>query len=214
MKRILCYGDSNTYGYNPENERRYPKEIRWTGRLSHILGDNYEIIEEGLNNRTTTLEPPEELWRSGLFYLEPCLRSHIPLDLVIIMLGSNDMKICFQQTPELIGRHIRLLIQKTREILSLKNPPEKQCKILLISPILISKHICNAYYANEFGGLSATNFSTQLSAIYRQIAREEHCEFLSGQDCSNPSVLDGLHMDPEGHRQMAEAVARKISVIF
>lgn len=214
MKRILCYGDSNTYGYNPENEGRYPKEIRWTGLLAHLLGEEYEIIEEGLNNRTTTLEPEVEPWRSGMYYLEPCLRSHIPLDLFVLMLGSNDMKVCFGQTEETIGLHIRELIREIKRILELKNPPKRHCKILLISPILISEHIRNADYANEFGGLSAVAFSEKLSEVYRQIAREEGCEFLNGPECADPSSIDGLHLDPAGHRQMAEAVARKIFLLF
>ena len=108
-KYILCYGDSNTHGYNPVNGFRYGENIRWTGRMAAILGEDYKIIEEGLNSRTTDLKPEREPWRSGLYYLEPCIRTHMPLDLVILMLGSNDMKRQFAQTEETIGNNLSLI---------------------------------------------------------------------------------------------------------
>ena len=66
MKTILCYGDSNTYGYNPVTGGRWPEDIRWTGRLQQLLGDEYKVIEEGCNGRTTMYKAPGEGWKSGL----------------------------------------------------------------------------------------------------------------------------------------------------
>ena len=82
MKTILCYGDSNTYGYNPVTGGRWPEDIRWTGRLQQLLGDEYKVIEEGCNGRTTMYKAPGEGWKSGLEYLKPCLNSHKPVDAV------------------------------------------------------------------------------------------------------------------------------------
>ena len=95
MKTILCYGDSNTYGYNPANGMRYPKNVRWPGCLGILLGNEYEVIEEGCNGRTTVFDDPIEGWKNGLDYLRPCLNTHKPIDLVIMMLGSNDLKEVF-----------------------------------------------------------------------------------------------------------------------
>lgn len=95
MTTILCYGDSNTYGYNPVNGLRYPKDVRWTGVLQKMLGEEYEVIEEGCNGRTTVFEDAKEPWKAGLGYLRPCLNTHKPIDFVIMMLGSNDLKGCF-----------------------------------------------------------------------------------------------------------------------
>ena len=53
MYRILCYGDSNTWGYIPLTEKRYPPEVRWTGRLQRLLGPDYQVLEDGLSGRTT-----------------------------------------------------------------------------------------------------------------------------------------------------------------
>ena len=214
MVRILCYGDSNTYGYNPENTFRYPSDVRWTGRLSSLLGKNFEVIEEGLNNRTTALEPEGEPWRSGLYYLEPCLRSHIPINVFILMLGSNDMKKCFHQTADEIGEHIRQCITKIRQVSAEKNPTGQPCKIILISPFLITDDIKKADYADEFGGDFSIDLSKQLALIYRQIAEEEDCVYLNGAEITSPSEMDGLHLDPEGHKKLAETLAEKLKVLF
>jgi lysophospholipase L1-like esterase len=87
VKRILCYGDSNTWGYDPVTQERFDKNERWTGQLSQMLGGNYDVIEEGLNGRTTVWDDPIEGYKNGRDYLIPCLESHKPLDLVIILLG-------------------------------------------------------------------------------------------------------------------------------
>ncbi len=90
MKRILCYGDSNTWGYNPISKDRYDENIRWTRVLARNLGADYEIIEEGLNGRTTVWDDPlEGNMRSGLTYLYPCLETHCPVDLVISDAGHQ-----------------------------------------------------------------------------------------------------------------------------
>lgn len=81
MKSILCFGDSNTWGYNPRTKERYPRNERWTGMLRQELGDGYEIIEEGLNGRITVWEDPIEEHKNGKEYLIPCLESHQPIDL-------------------------------------------------------------------------------------------------------------------------------------
>ena len=92
MKNILCFGDSNTYGYIPIERKRYAYEERWPGLLAAALGGEYHIIEEGLNGRTTAFTDYLEPDRNALEYIGPCILSHAPLDLVIIMLGTNDTK--------------------------------------------------------------------------------------------------------------------------
>ena len=91
MKTILCFGDSNTWGYNPENGQRFGPEERWTGILRNSLGEDYRVIEEGLNGRTTLWDDPIAGFKNGLDYLMPCLESHMPFDLITIMLGTNDL---------------------------------------------------------------------------------------------------------------------------
>lgn len=107
MKTIVCYGDSNTYGYNPENGFRYEYEERWTTILQKELKDSAIVIPEGLNGRTTSFEDELRPGRNGATYLDPCLHSHGPIDLVVLMLGTNDLKIRFQATPTDIGKRDR-----------------------------------------------------------------------------------------------------------
>ncbi len=100
LVRILCFGDSNTWGYSPKDGARYSVHVRWTGVLQSLLGNDYQLIEEGLNGRTTDLDYSNRYGRNGRSYLIPCLDSHAPLDYVILNLGANDTKIEFARSPE------------------------------------------------------------------------------------------------------------------
>src|SRR5437764_8235049 len=92
MRTVVCFGDSNTWGYMPgSNGERFPREVRWPNRLQALLGDEWEVIAEGLSGRTATFERPDSEGRNGLPYLLPCLLSHGPVDAVVIFLGTNDV---------------------------------------------------------------------------------------------------------------------------
>ena len=118
MTTILCYGDSNTYGYNPVNGLRYPKDVRWTGVLQKLLGEQYAVIEEGCNGRTTVFEDIAEPWKAGLGYLKPCLNTHKPIDFVIMMLGSNDLKRMFHATAKEIADTLKLSKRQCERIIA------------------------------------------------------------------------------------------------
>ena len=92
MKSALCYGDSNTWGYDPLTRRRYLPDVRWTGVLAARPGPGYSVIEKGLNGRTMRWDIPIEVDRNGLAHLRPCVESHNPLDPVVVMLGTNHLK--------------------------------------------------------------------------------------------------------------------------
>ena len=98
MFTIVCYGDSNTHGVHPVTRDRFPRDIRWPGVLATDVADIAVVVEEGLNGRTTLWDDPFMDGRNGQPYLLPCLRSHEPVDLVVLMLGTNDLKTVF-------GRH-------------------------------------------------------------------------------------------------------------
>ncbi|MFT3850616.1 MAG: SGNH/GDSL hydrolase family protein [Propionivibrio sp.] len=95
-RQILCFGDSNTWGYAPISAERYPRDVRWTGVMAAQLGSRFHVVEEGQNGRTTVWDDPlEGGHKNGLTYLTACLESHHPIDLVILMLGTNDLKARF-----------------------------------------------------------------------------------------------------------------------
>ncbi len=141
MKTILCFGDSNTWGYSPQTGTRFPPDIRWTGVLQKSLGDNYRVIEEGLNGRTTFInEEGEEArpLRSGSDVLQIILESHRPLDFVTIMLGTNDLKLEFNLSVEKIALGAKELCET---VLNSEYLADNMPQILLISPTHIGSTI-------------------------------------------------------------------------
>jgi lysophospholipase L1-like esterase len=207
MKTILCYGDSNTYGYNPVNGMRYAPDIRWTGRLQALLGSEYRVIEEGCNGRTTVYEDPVECWKSGLSYLRPCLNSHKPIDIVILMLGSNDLKEVFHATPEEIASGAGRLVDVIQEFTK-----EKQgyCpQIILISPPQIGTGIATSPFRGSFQEDSIAR-SGEFPKYYKRIAEEKGCIFLDAAEWVESSEEDSLHLSPEAHAVLAEKLVELV----
>lgn len=195
MKHILCFGDSNTHGFIPGGGR-YDDDTRWTGILRQLLGADYMIIEEGLNGRTSSFDDPLEPFKNAMDYIIPCLETHKPLDLTILMLGSNDMKQRFSPSVEKIAAGIELL---TRLILDVSGAP-----VLLVSPILLGNNIDASDFASAFSH-SAIAISHELGDALKGVADRLHIPFLNAADYAEPSPKDGLHLTAEGHRALAHA---------
>jgi len=203
--KILCYGDSNTWGYDPVSEKRYPVGVRWTSILQDKLGQEYWIIEEGLNGRTTNIDDPAKNWRNGFTFLRTCLESHNPIDLVILFLGTNDMKNQFERQPEDLANALGLLIEEIKT--SSKDIFEEVSKVIVISPPLIDESIDGVLKA--FNG--AEKKSKKLGKFVRQVADEHHVGFLDIATIVQPSDKDGIHLDQKGHKVIAETLQIKIA---
>lgn len=203
MKTIVCYGDSNTYGYNPVNGLRYPKNIRWTGILQKLLGEEYCVIEEGCNGRTTIYDDPVDGWKNGLGYLKPCLNSHKPVDIVVLMLGSNDLKKSFGLEPEQIAYGVERLVDEIYDFAVTKN--EKKPIILIMAPPLIGEQIENSCFGNAFDYHSYEK-SKKLGKLYEEIAKRKGCVFLNAAGYALPSLEDCLHLSEKSHEKLARAV--------
>lgn len=203
MITILCYGDSNTYGYNPVNGLRYPKDIRWTGVLQAMLGDEYVVIEEGCNGRTTVFEDIEEPWKAGICYLRPCLNTHKPIDFVVMMLGSNDLKRMFHASPEEIADGAEELVCIIKEFTKKKQGFIP--KIILVSPPEIGEGITTSEFARSFDE-DAIVRSKELPALYKNIADIQGCIFFDAAKVAESSEVDSLHLMPEAHRKLAEGL--------
>ena len=210
---ILCYGDSNTYGYDPSDGMRYPADVRWTGVL-RALAPEHTIIEEGCNGRTASVTPEDETWKDGRGYLMACLNSHKPLDLVILMLGSNDLKNLFHATPESITEGIRWILQTTGDFLQ-----EKQGfrpRALLIAPAWIGEGITESPFADRFEA-DAVIRSQKLAGLYREVAEELtqkgilECDFMDAAEIVQASELDSLHLMPDAHEALARAISKRIN---
>jgi lysophospholipase L1-like esterase len=218
QKTILCYGDSNTWGYVPnlahlQTKSRYSRKERWTGLLQTMLGEDYYVIEEGLNSRTTNLDyvvPPD---RNGKTYLPPCLYSHAPIDLVVLALGGNDMKTYFDRTAEEIKNGLAELIDiiQTSEYGS----EMKQAPKLLITSLLIPLPIAENH-VDENGILffkGAIKKAKALVGLYSQLAEEKNCFYLDLSNDIVPSEIDGVHLNEHGHKKCAEIMFKKIQEI-
>jgi lysophospholipase L1-like esterase len=201
MKRILCYGDSNTWGSNPLTGERLDDQTRWTRILARALGPDYEVIEEGLSGRTTVWDDPIEGYKNGFTYLFPCLETQRPLDLVLIMLGTNDLKKRFSLTAYDIAQGAGVLVtvvQKSTAGREAKAPP-----VLLMAPPPVGRL---TDYAEMFE--EAVEKSKKLGERYRQVAEELGCAYLDTSTVIASSKVDGIHFDPEEHAKLGHAVAR------
>lgn len=211
-KTILCYGDSNTWGYVPGgNGARHPRNVRWPGKLQELLGSAYYVIEEGLNSRTIVWDDPVKGGKSGLAYITPCLQSHKPIDLVIIMLGSNDTKDRFNLDGYSIAKSMTRLLDAV--LFSRAGADGKAPKILLIAPPLIRDDVRPKVLVREMGNKAADR-SKELGRYYRILAKDYDIEFLDAAKVTSASDIDTIHLDAEGHRKLAEAVADKVRAIW
>ena len=210
-KTILCYGDSNTYGYNPENGVRFSRDLRWTGRLQRLLGDDYVIVEEGCNGRTTVLADREEPWKSGESSLRAILNSHKPLDMVILMLGTNDMKKQYHATATDIASGAEKLVDIIQTFTKVK---QEYCpEILLVSPPHLRAGISHSPFGDSFSE-DAIGVSEQLGALYEEVARKKGCHFIDAAGIIVSSREDHLHLTAEEHGKLAQALADSVRQIF
>ncbi len=196
-KRILCFGDSNTWGFIPGLGDRYPIEIRWPGVLQNLLGSNFEIIEEGLNARTTELDDPKNFGKNGIKYLPPCLQTHSPIDSVILFLGTNDLKERFNRTPNQIRDGIENLILTIKnDVYTYNHEP----KIILIAPTIVDE---SAPKVKE-KYLGAEEKSRQLGNLYFQLSEKYGTKFIDLAKNIKPSNVDGYHLSEESHQKIAK----------
>lgn len=207
MINILCYGDSNTWGYMPLIRTRYTEAERWPGLLAAALGDDFHIIEEGLNGRTTAFTDYLEPYRNGLDYIAPCILTHAPLDLVIIMLGTNDTKARYCVSSKEITDGMKNLIQKLRFYYPTDKYPMPPILLVAPGPLIGDKD------DPAFDEASARK-AKELPARYEALAEELGCLFFNAQTVLSEQDLggDGLHLTPEGHKKLAdamEAIVRK-----
>ena len=210
MKRIMCFGDSNTWGAIPNQPERYDESIRWTRLLARMLGDEYEIIEEAQNGRTTVFTDVIEERMAGIEYFVPCLDSQSPLDLIILMLGTNDLKTRFDVNAWSIADGLR----RYDNALKTTRNAGKFPKMLLMAPIRIHPGYKNDPLFHDLWGEDGVERSKGFADAYREAAALYGWDFLNAADYAEASEKDGIHMEPEGHAALAKAVAEKVKEIL
>ena len=200
MRTVLCYGDSNTWGYEPATGKRFPEDVRWPGVLARQLGEGFRVIEEALNGRTTVRDDPVEEYKSGKDYLRPCLESHAPLDLVILALGVNDLKARFFASASDVADGAGVLVSIVQR--SGAGPEGGSPAVLLIAPPPVG---VLTELALMFAG--AEEKSRGFSRQYRRVAQKYGCVLLDAGEVARASDRDGIHLEADEHRKLGEAVA-------
>ena len=204
LKKILCFGDSNTYGYIPNNGARYDKNTRWTGVLSLLSHGKFEIIEDGCNNRTAFAENPTGKIFTGYEILPELLTDDF--DVVVLAIGINDTQFLYNLSSIEIASGVEKLIN----IVKVKSP---QAKILLVAPSILTDDVLNGNFACLFDRTSIEK-SRQLPLLYQKIAEKQNIEFLDLNSVAKTSSLDGLHYAPEHHLKIAQAIFTILSELF
>jgi lysophospholipase L1-like esterase len=210
LKSVLCYGDSNTWGYATETraDGRYGVEERWPGVLRDTLGAGWQVIEEGLGGRTTVNDDPVEgLERNGRTYLLPCILNHMPIDVFVVMLGTVDLKARFNKTAWEIAAGVGALVTLVKS--SGVGPNGGTPEILVVCPPPTRADL--KQFSDLFVG--AHEKSLQLARHYETMAGQLGANFLNAGTVVKSSTVDGFHLDPPEHETLGHAVAATIKHI-
>jgi lysophospholipase L1-like esterase len=214
MKTILCFGDSNTWGYIPGTDgERFPYAIRMGGILQALLGPGFRVLEEGLCARMSGWDDPQTPDRNARKQLPAILEAQRPLDLVSIMLGTNDLKGYMNLGPQDCARAQEVLLDIIAAAgagpagpNATPGPGGGRPLVLLIAPPLVVE--TPTPFGNTFIG--AIPKSLGLAEAYRQVAAKRGCLFLDAGSLVTPSDKDGIHLDAKAHRRLAEAIAEVV----
>lgn len=207
-KRILCYGDSLTWGWNPTLAgvpvERYGRDARWTGVLAARLGAGYEIVEEGLSGRTTNVDDPLDPRLNGAAYLPSALASHLPLDLVVIMLGTNDTKTYFHRSAFDIAVGMGVLVGQVMQSAGGVGTAYPAPKVMIMAPPPLAP-MPNEWFGELFRG--SRDKTVALADQYRRLG-----EFLgipsfdAGQVIQTDGV-DGIHLSEKNNIDLGNALS-------
>lgn len=208
MKQILCYGDSNTWGADPaDHARRIPWPVRWPGVLQCELGDGYHVVEEGLGGRTTVHDDPLFPGRSGKELLVPALESHAPLDLVVLMLGTNDVSYAHLTAADVAAGVHELAHLVQRSEAGALGPDGPGPQVLIVCPPPVGPFT---------GGLNpglwdgAEEKSRALPQEYARVASALGCPWLDAGEVISTSPVDGWHLEASQHELLGVAVAARV----
>ena len=215
IRHILCFGDSLTWGWKPVPEgtptTRYERDERWTGVMAKALGDGFHVIEEGLSARTTTALDANDPRLDGSAYLPAALASHMPLDLVIIMLGTNDAKNAYRRTPHDIAQGMARLVGQVAASTGGVGTGYKAPALLVVAPPLPGD-IPGPWLRAQFDG--AVPKIAALATQYEALAGARGAAFLDAAQHITTDGSDGVHFTPDNNRALGEALAAKVKDIL
>lgn len=203
MKKILCYGDSNTFGFNPKDGSRFDANTRWVSLLQKNLGPDYEVIDEGMCNRTGFVENPDGFIFSGSKHFQQLMGNLENIDILILWIGTNDLMFQYNIDFETIENGLKNLIELAKP---------KAEKIIIIPPVILRENILGSYFANMFDGTSIEK-SKSVGRIYKKLAKTNNCVYFDVNEFVKPSDVDGLHYDEVSHKIIADKLAAYLTQI-
>lgn len=207
-RRILAFGDSNTYGYAPATDGRYGQDTRWPCRLQTLLGPDTVVIEEGLPGRTAVFDDPITEGLCGLDFITPLMASHAPLDTVIIMLGTNDAKARFGCTAPLLALGIVRLVKKALTSIGWRAAPD----VLVVCPTPIVPEYTTRMFGATMGTGCDERTAALAAALEPLLAELPNVRFVDAGRIPGVEThpLDGVHLTAEAHLALAEALAEEL----
>ncbi len=210
MKTVLAFGDSLTWGAIPGTDERHVFEDRWPNVLEREIGDRVRVMENGLNGRTTVHEDRFSPHRNGADHLPGLLEAHTPLDLVIIMLGTNDLNFCYG------GRAFEAMLGMDRLVEIVQHHPYTRGMaapaLLLVAPPHLREAESAPDYDEYFGAAIAE--SKKLQGLYKRVAGERGCSCADAAEFAQASVVDGCHLDAENTRAIGAGLASHVRALL
>ena len=211
MKTILCYGDSLTWGSDAETGGRHPRQDRWPVVLQAALGDDAQVIAEGLRGRTTAFdEHLADCDRNGARILPTVLYTHAPVDLVILLLGTNDMKPAIAGTAVAAMQGMRRLVSLI-ELNALRDGSAEPPAILIVAPPPLCETANHEYSAMFAGGIEQ---SKMLASLYADLADETGCGFYDAGSVAQTSPVDGVHLDAANTRAIGKGLESVVRMML
>jgi len=200
MRSILCYGDSNTWGYDPETGERFGRDERWPGVLRARVGDTVDVIEAGLSGRTSAFDDPLDSNLNGLTFLPVCLATHQPIDVVVVFLGTNDVFLPAGITAHYAAQGVGALVDVIAR--STAGPGGGPPKSLVVVPPPFAP-----LGKWEPWSPRGEAESARFSEAFQRMAEEHPCTVLDLCGLVESSLTDGIHFDVPAHAAIGAAVA-------
>ena len=200
MKNILCYGDSNTFGFNPKDGSRYDENTRWSAVLQKNLGEEYKVINEGMPNRTGFIDNPDGILYSSQKHFSITLSKIDNIHTLILAIGTNDFMFKYDITFDTVEKGLNNLIKISKE---------KTNNIIIIPPVILTESVLKGYFSSMFDKTSIKK-SKEAGAIFKKAADKNNCRYFDINEFTRPCEIDGLHYDEKSHKLIADKLTEFI----
>ena len=197
MRKIFCYGDSNTFGYNPENGSRFDETTRWTGQLQKNLGVEHVVINDGVCDRTGFVNNPKGLLYSAQRHLPKMLTEIEDVNIFILAVGTNDLQSEYNIGFDTVEKGLVTLVNLAKE---------KAGQIIIIPPVILDEKVLKGAFGYQYNRTSIDK-SKKIGKVFNKVAKSQRCAYFDINKFVKPSDLDGLHYDETAHRLIAKNLA-------